>query len=359
VRAWILFLLPLAACASAARVAPEIELPQVPPLEAPDPSLAPAPGRIERDAALADRFTAERQSVAYEFDARGGELSLFSLMTWGYALGWSSRSRLRVLDEQGTALVDRELAGGVAWFDFLAFVAPHDGTYRYTLELEQGWFRYRLVRRSSYEARLPGVPEELGAAARIDGYLDSGADERVYRVHLRRQQRVHLKLLSAEEDARKEQRGQRPFSVHPAFRMRVEGQAGDASFAVLEPGAERDCLVHVRMQQPGNGGRFLLTCERDPQMLAVRGCVVDRVDRLMPGVELEFLRGPDRDPVGRASTDESGNYAIEVPPGAYRVRMRWLGVQSPHGAWCTVLHPRRLDVMWLDDALTPGDELAQ
>jgi len=337
----------------------EIDLPQVPPLEAPDPTLAPAPGRIERDSALADRFTAEKQGVAYEFEARAGELSLFSLMTWGYALGWHSRSRLRVLDDQGRALAEQECAGGAAWFGFLAFAAPHAGRYRFAIELEQGWFRYRLVRHSSYRAQLPGAIEDLRSSARIDGYLASGADERSYRVHLEPRQRICLKLLGAEEDARKEQRGQRPFSVHPAFRMHVEGEQASSSFAVLQPGPERDCLVHVCMESPGSGGRFELLLERDPQLLAVRGCVVDRVDRLMPGVELEFLRGIDRDSVGVASTDESGHYAIDVPPGPYRVRMRWLGVRSPHGASCTVFAARRLDLMWLDDALTPEDQLGK
>jgi len=324
----------------------EIALPPIPPLAAPDPSRAPASGRIERDSAVADRFTAEKQRVEYAFDARAGELSLFSLMTWGYARGWRSRSQLSVIDDTGRTLASTSRAGEVAWFEFLAFVAPHEGTYRFTLELEEGWYRYRLVRNSSYRAHLPGADEEIGAAARVDGYLASSSDEVGYKLHVASGERVELKVESAEEDGRKEQRYKRANVLHPAYRLDTGG-----SFAVLAAGSSRDVRLRVRTQNPGSGGRFVLVVERNPPLFALTGCVVDRDDRLLPGVELEFLRGADRDPLGTARTDAAGNYSIELPTGPYEVHLKRLGVTSPQTVECTVLAARKLDLMWLDEAL--------
>jgi hypothetical protein len=237
--------------------------------------------------------------------------------------------------------VSTRRAGEVAWFEFLAFVAPHEGTYRFTIELEEGWYRYRLVRHSSYRAHLPGADEEIGTAARVDGYLASSSDEVGYKLHVASGERVELKVESAEEDGRKEQRYKRANVLHPAYRLDSGG-----SFVVLAPGAARDVHLRVRTQNPGSGGRFVLVVERNPPLFALTGCVVDRDDRLLPGVELEFLRGADRDPLGTARTDAAGNYSIQLPAGPYEVRLKRLGVTSPQTVECTVFA-----LMWLDDAL--------
>ena len=128
---------------------PQIELPPVPPLEDLDPFLAPQDGCIERDTALADRFSDEQQRVGYRFEARAGELALLGLSTWGYGRGWHSRARIAILDERGKLLLEERHEGGEEWGALTPFVAPADGSYRYEIALEQGYFRYRLSRASA------------------------------------------------------------------------------------------------------------------------------------------------------------------------------------------------------------------
>ncbi len=350
-----------AACAPSggdARADAQLELPPVPPLAAPDPALAPAGGRLERDAAVADRFTSAQQFVEYEFDAQRGELSLFSLETWGYAFGWHSRARIAVLDEQGRSFDAHPCEGGMASFDFLAFVAPHDGRFRYRIELEQGWFRYRLARRSTYRAHLRGAVEEIGSASRVAGYLASGEDELAYRLAVAAHQRIDLKLLHAEVQGRSEQRGRGANVLHPSFDLALDPAPAHevpGAYVVLAPGEERSVVVHVRTRAPGGGGRFELLVQRDPLVCAVSGVVVDREDRPLAGVDLEFLRGVDRDRTGIARTDADGRYACELPPGPYRVRLGHWGRRGPHGADCTVSEACTRNFVWLDEPVTAAD----
>lgn len=353
---------------TACAVAPpprEIALPPMPPLEKPDELHAPRPGEIGRDAALADRFTAAGQSVEYAFEARAGELALFSLEAWGYDYGWRARAAVCVLDEAGRAYDAREFASGMAGFDLLAFVAPRDGLFRYRIELREGWFRYRLARRSSHRAHLRGELVELARAPRVAGYLASGEDEVRYALQLAAGERVDLALRHAEPQGRSEQRGRGANVLHPALELTLEGtgEAPDArcgAYLVLPRGTARRCVVRVRTRGgggAGGGARFELLVAREPRLCALEGVVVDREDRPLAGVELEFLRGADRDCTARAITDAAGRYAAEVTPGPYRVRLGHWGVRAPHGADCVIEGARRLDLVWLDAPISRADEL--
>jgi hypothetical protein len=243
----------------------------------------------------------------------------------------------------------------MAGFDFCAFVAPRDGRYRYRIELLEGWFRYRLARRSGYRPHVRGALEDAGRAARIDGYLATGDDEVEYRLALSEGERVDLALRHAEVQGRAEQRGHGANVLHPVLEL---AQPGGGAYLVLPPGPARECRVRVRTRDPGPGARFVLQVERSPRLCRVCGTVVDREDRVLPGVDLEFLRGADRDRVGAVRTDSEGRYALELPPGPYRVRMGHWGAISPHAVDCMLLRPRTLDLVWLDEAL-PGETAAQ
>ena len=358
-RAALLSLLSCAACA-AAPVPRVLVLPDVPPLEKPDRTLAPRAGRIGREEALADRFTAAGQSVEYEFEAHAGELALFSLETWGYDYGWRARAALCVLDERDRAYDVREFASGMAGFDLLAFVAPRAGSFRYRIELREGWFRYRLARRSGYRPHLRGAVLELGSAPHVAGYLASGDDELGYALTLAAGERVDLALRHAEPQGRSEQRGRGANVLHPALELALEGTGEDpapgcGAYVVLPRGEARRCVVRVRTRGPG-GARFELLVAREPRLCALAGVVVDREDRPLAGVELEFLRGADRDCTARAITDAAGRYTAEVTPGPYRVRMGHWGVRAPHGADCVIEGSRRLDLVWLDAPISRADE---
>lgn len=346
-----------------------VELPPVPPITHPDPALAPATGRIERDAALADRFTAEKQSVGYAFDAQAGELSLFSLMTWGYARGWHSLAHVRIRDEHGAVLREETRRGGAAWFGFTSFVAPHTGSYRYEIELEQGYFRYRLARYSSYRDRAAGALETLHGSGTTQGYLKSGADRSRYALRVARDELVALKVLNAEEDGRKERRTSTPERLkrgmqggllHPQFRIQLvfedERRADPGHYVLWRAPRAGELVVEVSADPQGDGGRFELSLVRAPRLIQVAGCVVDRDDEPLGGVELEFLLGADEDPVGSAVTAGDGAYAAMIPPGPYRILMRRPGERGQHLVHVTTFEPRKLDLAWVEDPPAPADE---
>jgi Carboxypeptidase regulatory-like domain len=358
-RAAILLGCLLIGCATAPRPAPmrTVELPPVPPITHPDPAQSPAPGRIERDAAIADRFTAEKQSAAYAFDADAGELSLFSLMTWGYARGWHSLAHVRIRDASGVLLHEETRKGGAAWFGFTSFVAPRKGSYRYEIDLEEGYFRYRLARYSSYRDHASHAVEPLPAEGVAHGYLKTGADHARYSLHVAQGELVALKVLNAEEDGRKERRTSTPVELmrgmqggllHAQFRIELvlggEKQPDSGHYALWRAPRAGKLVVDVLADAQGDGGRFELALEREPKRIEITGTVVDRDDEPRAGVELEFLLGADSDPVGTVVTDSEGRYAIQVPPGPYRIRLGRRIVQA------TAFEARTIDLRRVDDA---------
>ena len=116
---------------------------------------APAPegGAIVRDGALTDRLTAAGQSVLYSFESEAAELSLFELEVVGYARGWQSAALMEVIDASGRVLAQRERAGGESYQIFFAFEAPAAATYSLRLSAPKTYYRYTLLRNSSYKAR--------------------------------------------------------------------------------------------------------------------------------------------------------------------------------------------------------------
>jgi len=337
-----------------------VELPPVPPLTRPDPAQTPAPGRIERDAAVADRFTAERQSVGYDFEAAQGELSLFSLFTLGYARGWHSVSKLRIRDAQGAVLHEESRSGGAGWFGFTSFVAPRTGSYRYEIELEQGYFRYRLARYSSYRDRASGAVEALSGPGAAAGYLKSGTDCARYSLRVARGERVALKVLNAEVDARNERRRPVPERMtrvmgggflHPQFRIELvfqgERQPQSGHYAFWRAPRAGELVVEVRGDESADGGRFELALQRDPREIEVRGTVVDGEDSAVAGVALEFLLGADEDPVGSTVTGADGRYVATILPGPYRIRMQREGERGMRVVRATAFEPRVLDLAWI------------
>ncbi len=326
-----------------------IPLPELPGIDRPEVPVPPKARRLERDSAFSDRFTAAGQAVEYPFEARAGELSLFELYTAGYARGWTAAAGLKVLDDQGQVLAQRSEEGGVVLRAFLAFVAPKGGEYRLQLSAEEKFFRYALVRHSSYAARGEGELRLPAARERVHGWISDGADRMSFEVELRAGEELALAVEGTREEARAERRSalargengapaggmrrsmermgertaERQFSE---LRLQIDrqGEVIDRSSTFVRLASDRDGLVVVTVTGlPGErGGLFDLVARRAVEKQRVHGLVVDAADEPCPGVEVAFLLEPDLEPWGRARTDAEGAYALALPAGDYRVVMR-------------------------------------
>lgn len=94
---------------------------------------------------------------------------------------------------------------------------------------------------------------------------------------------------------------------------------GGGHFLQITPRRDGEVLFDVRATDGRDGGRFELRVERGGPVVRVTGFVDDPQGDPAPGVALRFLREPELDDVGAATTDAGGAYAVEVPPGDYTV----------------------------------------
>lgn len=333
-----------------------LPLPELPGIDRPEVPVAPTSRRLDRDQALSDRFTAQDQGVEYPFEARAGELSLFELYAAGYARGWMATAGMRVLDSKGTVLAERIEEGGVVLRPFVAFVAPAGGEYRLELRADKQFFRYALVRHSSYAARAAGELRVPAERERVHGWLSDGADRMSFAVALRAGEELALSVEGTREEARAERRsmlaggdaamaggmrrsmermdgrtapGGRGGDVprqFPELRLQIDrqGEVVDRSATFVRLAPERDGEVRVSVTGlPGErGGLFDLVVRRAFAKQRVHGVVVDAADELRAGVEVAFLLEPDLEPWGRAKSDERGAYELDLPAGDYRVVLR-------------------------------------
>jgi hypothetical protein len=349
-----------------------LKLPGVPEHSLPgDPA---KPRELARDGVIADRFTAPNQSVAYTFEANAGELSLFELSCWGYARGWHSAARMRVVDGAGATLADLHSAGKVLYHPFLAFTAPSAGTYTLELSGEDQFFRFILVRQSSYGDRSADSSVVLGAAETVHSYLKDLHDNARFSFDLAPGEEVAIKVQGEREEARTESRAKirersraassaaamgamagdmkraadeeamiakegrgavtaRMLLYPPlAIELRIDGKivADGAPFARAK--SERASRCDVRVHCPSGrdlqfaasgdvGGLFELQRRASPPKLALHGVVVGSSDETLAGVELAFLADPDGDEWARTTTDAKGAYSVSVPAGDYLVML--------------------------------------
>jgi hypothetical protein len=303
-----------------------------------------------------------RRGGRLQRDRSERELSLFALGAWGYERGWQSAARLEVLNAAGEVLASRVRPGGVMHATFLPFVAPQDGRYALVLGAEDQYFRYVLERHSGYVARPEGAVYAIGARDTVHGYLADQADSLTYAVDVEAGVPLSLRVSNDPQVARNRQRnerarqlgrvadkkplhaagdGQRGRGMEPAEEMRARMRAGPEEahasypaltlelrgeelghYQLLTPEVSGQLLFEVRGTSRGEGGLFVLEIERDPELVGVHGHVGDAEDDPVEGVQLDFLREPDFDPVGRAVTGPDGTYALDVPPGTYQVLLR-------------------------------------
>lgn len=355
------------------------ELPPLPGLELAGPRTAPAPATLERDAALADRFTAQGQSVRYDFTARAGELSIFELSAVGFARGWSAAATLRVLDADGNALAEERMEGGVQFRPLLAFTAPAEGAYALEVSAAREYFRYALVRHSGYAPRA-AEPVVVDGRGRVHGWLAGGDDVARFRVPARAGETLVLKVEGTREEARQERRlelvaaldgrgaamggmtmggmrgdsmramdGRGPASVFPALRLEVPDlpaiESRGESFARLVPDEDGLVEVAVRTWPGAQAVLFDLLVQRAEPVHPVRGIVVDADDEPCAGIELLFLREPDLDPWTRTASNAAGYYHVELPAGDYRVQLQRPGRQGAQLVRAGVARPTELNLL--------------
>jgi len=367
-----------------------LKLPGVPEHDLPaDPA---KPQALARDGVIADRFTAPDQSVAYTFEATAGELSLFELGCWGYARGWHCAARMRVLDRAGAVLADLHSAGKVLFHPFLAFTAPADGTYTLELSGEDQFFRYILVRQSSYGDRDAESSAPLGAVDTVHSYLKDAHDNAHFSFDLAPGEEVAIKVQGEREEARVESRAKvRERSRAASSAGPMMGAMGAAGSMAAQPGrgeatarmllyppfvlevridgklvvdgmpfaravsdrASR-CDVRVHLSDaPGLqfaatgdvGGLFELQRSASPPKLELHGVVVGPNDEPLSGVELAFLADPDGDEWARATTNAKGEYSAAVPAGDYLVMLARQDGRT-HDLRVGIPEARELDVLW-------------
>jgi len=324
-----------------------------------------APAPLPRDAAVVGRLTAEAQCATLTFEADAGELSLFDLTAYGYARGWDATSRLTVRDAAGATLAQGSRKGPALFSDLLPFTAPAKGAYTLELCAEVHYFRYLVVRHSSYRTAEPGEaftladtgdvvvhgwtsgPSPEGAAAPAGAEMrlvvrgEPGAAlalraeptiERGWK-HKRSLRAGAAAVTAGLVDARRleqlmdpRQRDDRSF---PDFTLKVEDP--DAPGAPLAQGAfsalvrfPAGGVLHVTVGQSneGPGGLFDLSIERS---VALAPCTVrlgDADDDPVAAVEVVLLREPALERIGRATTGADGTVTIDAPPGAYMIVYR-------------------------------------
>lgn len=342
----------------------------VPPgIEFPEGEAPPAPTPLGRDSAVVGRLTKEGQSAALTFEAEAGELSLFDLTAYGYARGWDATSTLFVRDSEGKLLDQQSCKGPAQFSDFLPFKAPVQGAYTLEVVAREHYFRYLVVRHSSYVDPAPGevftvadagdvvaqgwtgggpvADAAAGAAAPLDSEMrfvvrgEPGAPlalraeptiERGWK-HKRSLRAGAAAVTAGLVDARRlEQRmdpRQREDRSFPDFTVEVQDPeragaalAEGAFSALVRFPASGVLLVTVGQSSAGPGGLFDLFVERS---IVLTPCTVrlgDAEDEPVADADVVLLREPALERIGRGKTGADGKVTLEAPVGAYTIVYR-------------------------------------
>lgn len=318
--------------------------------------VVPSAGELGRDAAIADRFTAEGQKVTYLLRAREGELSLLTLDTLGFARGWQSGARVRILNSKtGEVLSDRTREGGTVYRMFLPFEAPEQGLFQVELSCPKQFYRYVLTRNSQFRTR-GEIPIAIGERRGLHGYLSNPkTDVARYSLQLAENQEVLLNVLSDETPARQEDYGKRQKAAdsghldllrgermpavpnakrggaargatlgdHPDFFLRVLSEGTElvppTPFSRFRAPKAGTFIVEVLSNTPGEGGFFELGVDHAPNMVAGTGFVDDAEGDPVAGIELQFFREPGLDFLGRTTTNDEGQWTLQLPAAPYTV----------------------------------------
>lgn len=323
----------------------------------------PEDGVIARNAGVAGRFTEEGTTVDYSFESRAGEVSLFQLASWGYARGWQSTARIRVLDEAGFELASRTRAGGTRCELFLAFEAPRDGVYHCELRATKEFYRYTLLRHSNFPAS-HGAQVDLGMVPRSYAFLSDSAARVVFSLQLKAGQETSFTAVNADPRARRAisaaraavalAGGNAPLAteqVHdwPTLAVRVLGQTEThkaiSHHCSFTPTTTGTYLVEVFSQSQGEGGIFELKVDHGVVRHPVRGRIAGHSTEARAGVELRFFREPSFELRATTRTNEQGDYQTLVPSGSYTVTLQSEG-RGPTSFRTKILGPRELNAIY-------------
>lgn len=328
-----------------------VPLPPLPSTERAEPHQSPPAGEIGRDGGLSERFTAAGQRTRYAFASRAGELSLFELAATGFARGWKAAASLSVLDERGSVLATADGAGAVQFRVLLAFEAPAEG--RYTLEVvpTEEYFRYQLVRHSSYVSPAVLGVADVGLRERVHTWLAARPASTRFRVPVHAGEELVVRVEATRDEAREERRRQRESELGGAAeammgggrtRMAAVSERGSGAIfggATLvvdnAPGMvqrgptlarllpERDGWLDLALLPDSDKVALVdLVVERKPALVEVSGAVIDADDAGVPRLALEFLREPDLDVWCTTTTGAEGVWSARLPLGDWRVRVR-------------------------------------
>ncbi len=335
-------------------------------------------GDLTRNASVVGRLPEPGQRASFPFQCEAGEQSLFEIAAFGYTRASDGHVRLAIEDDSGKVVWQSERDVIVTWRDFVAFTAPTAGTWTFSLTVLQGGYRFVLVRHSDYPALGDG-PLDVGSRALVHGHLPNAESVARFLVPAKAGEELALKLTGTREEARVEaRRGATDMSTMMSrmdSKKDVERMMGNSKllfqtfdFEAFADGvslgplgtylrlkAPRDGTIEVRVrahQRSLGGGLFDLEVERELDLLRVSGVVVDSEDQPLANVEIVFLREPDADPVGRARSNERGEYETSVLAGNLAVQM----ICGPRAAQQSV----RVQVtaeMALDLIFQPGAKL--
>ncbi len=304
-------------------------------------------GELARDTFAAGRMPRADLRAVYSFEAEAGEQSLFEIVGYGYSRASDGRVRLAIEDESGATVWEKERDVGATWREFAAFTSRAAGTSTLSLGTLSGGCRFVLVRHSSYPP-LSQSAQDLGTLALVHGHLPEALAESRYSIPVRAGEELALKLTGSREEARIEGRqGATDMSAMMArmdvmeggarmaagakalfqsFDLEVlfDGESLGRSVSFLRLTAPRDGNIDVvvRAQRPNlGGGLFDLTVERELKLHRVHGVVVNSEDQPQAGVQIDFLREPDADLVGRVQTDAKGEFDTTVLGGNLAIQM--------------------------------------
>jgi hypothetical protein len=324
---------------------------------------APAGGRIEPDSFVGDRFLAQGQRAAYEFEAQAGEFSLFELVTYGYERGWQSEAELTILDPAGKVLAVRRKGGGTVYRLVVPFTAPADGTYRIDLVAREQYFRYTIVRNVHLYPHEQGACYDLGSRSHVFDHLAEGTEEVRYALDVRAGEAIGLRVVPASPALRVPCRLERRAAIQggegadavmaaedptamrsgggmrgggggswtPVLDVRLDGEPlgpeGHYVSFVAPRAARVELLVRARSQK--EGGIYELEIERSVPLQPVHGSVSDRDGDALAGRLVDFYREPELDLVATTTSGADGSYAAKVPAGDYTIRVRSTGEAPP------------------------------
>ncbi|MEM1451221.1 MAG: hypothetical protein AAF957_24435 [Planctomycetota bacterium] len=341
--------------------------PRPPGIERPDGEAPPGPVALAPDAATVGRMPEAGTVARFDFEAEEGALSLFEMTAWGYARGWTSSSRMVVLDAAGTTLASSDRDGGTVYTDVLPFVAPSTGAYALEVSTVESGFRYQVVRHAGYPKRAADVTYAAAVEdAVVHQWIGARGDRVRFRVLGEPGERIVLRAEPTNERGRKHKRGmRRRLAIRVAAggdlanareRMGARGRddgsfpdlvldvspggtggpriAGSGHVAVVRVPDTGWLDVSVARSDEGAPGLFDLAIERGVAFQEVRVRVGDQDDDPLAGVRVALFQEPGLDLVGRGVTGEEGGLVLDVPVGDYTV------VQSLEGAKAAAVRTR-------------------